>query len=53
MMKTQIHQLKEEVKTLKDELLLVEEARQEADKHMNILGKLYDMNMIDQEGNPI
>ena len=52
-LKIQISLLKEEVKSLKDELLISEFDRFEAEKNRDILGQLYDQNVIDREGKPI
>ena len=52
-LKSQISFLKEEVKSLKEELLANEYERYEAEKNRNLLGLLYDQNIIDKEGKPI
>ena len=52
-LKTQISLLKEEVKLLKDELQVSEFDRFEAEKNRDLLGQLYDQNVIDREGKPI
>ena len=46
-----IHRLKEEVKTLRDELELAKEEQIEASKNSEMLNELYQKNVIDINGN--
>ena len=46
-----IHRLKEEVKTLRDELELAKEEQIEASKNSEKLNELYQKNVIDINGN--
>ena len=46
-----IHRLKEEVKTLRDELELAKEEQIEASKNAEMLNELYQKNVIDINGN--
>ena len=46
-----IGSLKEEVASLKDELLLIQSQKEEPDRHADMLHKLYDQKVIDENGN--
>ena len=52
-MNYQFYQLKKQVEELKDELKSAEFDRFEAEKNRDILGRLYDENLIDKDGKPI
>ena len=52
-MNYQIYQLKREVEDLKNELLLAEQSKNEAEKNKEILAQLFENNIIDGEGKPI
>ena len=45
-----INKLKEEVASLKDELLIQQEKEHEADKHAALLSRLYEEHIIDENG---
>ena len=47
-----IGSLKEEVASLKDELLLFQ-SQKEADRYSDMLYKLYEQKVIDENGNPL
>ena len=49
----QIKQLQDEVFSLKADLAMEQVAKEEADKHANMLSKLYENNIIDHDGNLI
>ena len=46
-----IHRLKEEVKTLRDELEVAKVEQMEASKNAEMLNELYQKNLIDINGN--
>ena len=48
-----IGSLKEEVANLKDEPLIIQSIKNEADKHANMLQKIYEQNVIDENMNPL
>ena len=48
-----IGSLKEEVASLKDELLLIQSQKEEADRNAEMLHKLYEQKVIDENGNPL
>lgn len=48
-----IKRLEEEVAALKDELMVAEQDKYEAEKNRSILSLLYDQNVIDKDGNPV
>ena len=48
-----IHRLKEEVKTLRDELELAKEEQIEASKNAEMLNELYQKKLIDINGNVV
>ena len=52
-MNYQIYQLKREVEDLKNELLLAEQSKNQADKNKEILAQLYEHNIIHREVKPI
>ena len=52
-MNNQIYQLKKEVEDLRNELLISESEKLEADKNRDLLAMLYDKKIIDDEGKPI
>ena len=52
-MNNQIYQLKKEVEDLRNELLISESKKLEADKNRDLLAMLYDKKIIDDEGKPI
>ena len=52
-MSSQIYQLKKQVKGLKNELLIAESEKLEAENNKDILAELYDKKIIDDKGKPI
>ena len=52
-MNNQIYQLKKEVEDLRNELLISESEKLEADKNRDLLAMLYDKKIIDDEEKPI
>ena len=49
-MNSQIYQLKKQVKVLKNELLIAEAEKNEAENNKDILAELYDKKIIDDKG---
>ena len=48
-----IGSLKEKDANLKDELLMIQSRKDEANKHSDMFQKLYEQNVIDENGNPL